>query len=237
MGRLMAGKPGRSGRKRQGAEPKVYFNSRIDPELRDELQVAADARGRSLSSEIEERLKNSLVPAGKVDEATRALCLLIMEAAKQTADDNRNWTNDANLRAAFNGAVSLIIAMVSAAGRSKIEETIGEPFKHPAFTRPGDLARAVVLRIGNDLIESQNEPQSRAFRALGNPAKWLKHIRRHWEQADAFEKTTPVFLQMNEKEIRETLAELKGEEYQPESVTISLLNRLADLAGKKGGSK
>src|SRR5262245_22264584 len=99
----MAGKPGRSGRKRQGAERKVYFNSRIDPELRDQLQAAADARTprRSLSLEIEERLRNSLVPAGRVDDATRALCLLIMEASKETRDGDRNWTNNANLYLVF----------------------------------------------------------------------------------------------------------------------------------------
>jgi hypothetical protein len=178
----MAGKPGRSGRKRQGPEPKVYFNSRMDPALRDELQAAAKAAGRTLSAEIEARLKNSLVPAGRVDDATRALCLLIMEAAKETAVGERNWTNDAGLRYAFRRSVELIISMARTAGKGRVLAAIDQPFKHPIFKSPEELARATILRIGYELLEAKDGPQERVLRALGNPARWLQRQEKFWER-------------------------------------------------------
>ena len=75
----MAGKPGRSGRKRQGEEPKVYFNSRLDPALRDRLQAEADRNGRTLSREIELRLRSSLKPVTPSSDAIRVFGFLFRE--------------------------------------------------------------------------------------------------------------------------------------------------------------
>jgi hypothetical protein len=57
---MMAGKPKRSGRKPLGDAPKVNFNTKIDADLRGQLDREAKKNNRSLSREIELRLRASL---------------------------------------------------------------------------------------------------------------------------------------------------------------------------------
>lgn len=211
----MAGKPGRSGRKRDGDETKVYFNSRIDPDLRKELEAAAEASGRSLSAEIEERLRNSLVPAGKLDEATRALTLLIAEASKETADGKRNWTNDPHFHIAFRRAVTAIINMASDAStpRRMAANQGKEPrFDHPVFRSVDEMARHAILRIANDLAEAKTPAYARAFRALGNPKEWLQWTRAHWKTRDLMTERIDANPKMTDEEIQQAALEIVGGE-------------------------
>jgi hypothetical protein len=64
------------GRKPRGEGAAVHFNTRIAPEIRRRLERDAKRNKRSLSHEIEERLKDS-IGIGKPDEQIRALCYLI----------------------------------------------------------------------------------------------------------------------------------------------------------------
>src|SRR4051812_41564253 len=81
------------GRKARGEAPAEHFNTRITPEVRRQLEREADRNGRTLSREIEDRLKDSLrygpEPEDhfrpKKDKPTEAFCYLIKEAAKFAA--------------------------------------------------------------------------------------------------------------------------------------------------------
>ena len=177
----MAGKPGRSGRKRQGSEPKVYFNSRIDPELRDRLQAEADRNGRTLSREIELRLRGTFKPTNPTTDATRVLSFLFEEAARLTTVGDKNWRNDENLYLAFRTAVRelLDIALVPSAPwrpRSQWDE-----IEHPLFKNPDDLGRAAIFQITNELTTAEdlasvadlNPDDPR--REYANAAQFLSH--------------------------------------------------------------
>lgn len=152
----MAGKPGRSGRKRQGAEAKVYFNSRIDPELRDQLQSEADKNGRTLSREIELRLRGTFIPSSPTSDAGRVFAFLLEEAARLTTIGDKNWRNDENLYFAFMEAVRelLKIALVRTAPWRRRSEW--SEIDHPLFKKPEDLGKAAVFQITNSLANADS---------------------------------------------------------------------------------
>jgi len=153
----MAGKPGRSGRKRQGQELKVYFNSRIDPALRDRLQAEADKNGRTLSREIERRLKGSFKRTDPLEDERRMFLFLFEEAERLTTIGDKNWRNDENLYFAFWTAVEelLRLAFVPTRPWRPIREWRGT-FEHPLFKRPEDFGRAAVFQITNSLASAES---------------------------------------------------------------------------------
>jgi hypothetical protein len=111
----MAGKPGRSGRKGHGPKPKVYFNSRMDPALRDKLQAAAKAGGQTLSAEIEMRLKNSFAFAKEQDPQVRAVSYLTGQLAHLIGPERKTnrWVFEAYLT-----AVALLIQKLQPQGNA-----------------------------------------------------------------------------------------------------------------------
>jgi hypothetical protein len=175
----MAGKPGRSGRKKADAA-KINFNTKIDPGLRDYLQAEADKHGRSLSREIELRLRRSIKPANETDEVNRALCFLIAEADRMISRGEQNWRNDWNLWDAFGSAVRNILIM----GRRPKGGRIA--FEHPLFESSLDLANAVAFRIADALVTADDKSADngtqysypQAAKVLGKPVRWWKHLKR-----------------------------------------------------------
>jgi len=163
MEEAVAGKPGRSGRKRAGDEPKVYFNGRIDPDLRRQLETEARRNGNTLSREIEFRLKNSLKSvtfAGSADNAARTVGFLAQEAARLTTMGDKNWLNDHYAYSAFAEAFAKITKILqqhyNVFSRNEDEPEFPK-FSHPIFDDHSALASSGAFQIITALDEASEE--------------------------------------------------------------------------------
>jgi hypothetical protein len=65
--------PKRSARTPVGEAKRLPISTKITPELRALLQTAADADGRTLGAEIEQRLLASFQPKGAAEDRMRAI--------------------------------------------------------------------------------------------------------------------------------------------------------------------
>ncbi len=87
----------------------AVFSTRITPDLRRDLEKASKKSGRSLSQEIERRLKDSFRIQKARDPAVAALCYLIGEIAIRACGDWKNapWHFQA-FRTALNGLLDFL---------------------------------------------------------------------------------------------------------------------------------
>src|SRR5262249_47576826 len=89
------------GRKPRGAGPAVQFNTRISPEVRRQLELVAKRNGRSLSREIEVRLRQSLAFEKEwegIHKHHHALARLVSIAARDVEGfirpPDKSWRDD-----------------------------------------------------------------------------------------------------------------------------------------------
>src|SRR5262245_21194717 len=115
------------GRKPQPKKGKLQvLNLRTTTELREKLEAAAKANGRSLSAEVEERLLISFYSRDELfgDQPTRRL-MVMMPTAISTAERmyERNWRDDPFVRREIQEMCSLIIEMLSNPEKPKLDES------------------------------------------------------------------------------------------------------------------
>jgi hypothetical protein len=164
------------GRKPRGKAPAEHFNTRMTPEVRKLLQAEARLHGWSLSREIEERLKGSLVLGDRdiEDRATKALVRVIAEMAARTQAPKSprgpgiNWRNNRFLFEAFKAALNQFLDQLAPEGKATDSE-------HPQFKTPEALANAIVFSVEDQL---QNTPDSHAALVRTGFFHALPHIAR-----------------------------------------------------------
>ena len=131
-----------AGRKPKGefAGKSATITTRIRPDTRSALEAAADAHGRSLSQEVEFRLRASLRKPTSEQRRNQALAhavTLLVEVIEQ--DTGRSWLDDPFTGLALRHAVQLVayhFASMSTEGAPEIPTAITEA----AFKMPPDFA-------------------------------------------------------------------------------------------------
>src|SRR5262245_51272001 len=115
------------GRKSRGSGPAVHFNTRIAPEIRQRLVQEAERNERSLSLEIENRLKNSLefpkwVQKNFGENHNAALARLIARAADgvESVTGGRCWLEDPFTAHALRACIDLLLRQLIPEGAMEI---------------------------------------------------------------------------------------------------------------------
>ena len=112
------------GRKPKGEFAKLGSPSsiRLPPEMRDQLEAAAQRSGRSLSQEMLARLDSSLNRDRNkaVDPAMRALCFLISSLARSIHWNKPNWRADPFLFRAIKIGIGKLLDALEPGGEMKL---------------------------------------------------------------------------------------------------------------------
>jgi hypothetical protein len=171
------------GRKPKGAFSKLTspLSIRMPGDMRDELEAAAKASGKSVSQELLRRLQNSFYrDRDKArDPAMQALCFLIAETAQQTAGLNNrkdgvlDWRTNPFYFRAFKIAVGNLLDALEPKG--KIEPPIEMQFS------VSEEARS----LESDFLKSFRDPESRGAYAARSIWASLRNIPLHTREDEA----------------------------------------------------
>jgi hypothetical protein len=133
-----------AGRKPRGEGPAQHFTTRLAPEVRQQLQLEAQRNNRTLSHEVELRLRASVaMPARQADRQSRALAYLVGQivtifrsADRQENTSEFNWRADPFDYAALRSAIVQILDHLAPPGEPG-------PTRYTLFRDVEDAARIV----------------------------------------------------------------------------------------------
>ena len=131
-----------AGRKPKGefAGKSATITTRIQPRTRAVLQAAAGASGRSLSQEVEFRLRASLQRTTKAQRRNRALAFLITVAVESIEEQTgRSWLDDPFTSGAVQHAIGHIALHFGAPIEGDV--AIPPPITEASAKMPPDFAR------------------------------------------------------------------------------------------------
>lgn len=156
-------RPG-GGRKPKGeiSGKSAVFSTRITPETRAALEAAARKNGRSLSQEIERRLRFGLVDSRDEPKELQALLHAISHIAKRIAGlESGSWRADAFRAKAFRIAVDRLLEKLSPDGpittpanlKAFYDSIPGEHSK--MISTPEAFADAVMLSLWEQIVSDE----------------------------------------------------------------------------------
>lgn len=174
------------GRKPRGAFSKLTspLSLRMPSDMRDELEAAAKASGKSVSQELLRRLQNTFSrDRDRVrDPAMQALCFLIAETAQQTAGLNSSkdraleWRTSPFYFRAFKIAVGKLLDALEPKG--KIEPPVEMQFNI------SEDAEALEY----DFLKSFRDPEARGAYAARSIWASLRNVPLHTSEEDEADK-------------------------------------------------
>ena len=133
-----------AGRKPRGEGPAQHLTFRLAPEVRQQLELEAKRNNRTLSHEVELRLRASVaMPARQGDRQSRALAYLVGQIATvfQAADRKDdtpefNWRSDPFDFVALKSAIAQLLDRLAPKGEPG-------PSRYTLFTDPEDAGRMI----------------------------------------------------------------------------------------------
>lgn len=156
-------------RKPPGEAKTAGFSTRLDQGLRGDLQRAADRSGRSLSHEIQQRLRRSFDHERNIQDLLQAfggpetyallrMAAQMIKSLEQWGD--KRWFDDPWLHRGVTNAIAILLDQVKPPGKAKPPKAL-----RSAPIPPDTIAAASVLGVIDSVALAEDQPLSDLFGA------------------------------------------------------------------------